>query len=97
MAVKPIPDGYNTVIPYLVATDVAKLMEFVKRVFGAVENERMVMPDRTIMHAEIKIGNSVIMIGTAPPGAAQMPCMLYVFTENVDVTYKRALGREQLR
>ncbi len=67
MSVKPIPDNYPTVMPYLIVKGASAALEFYKSVFGAVEMMRMAGPDGTVMHAEIKIGNSVIMLGEENP------------------------------
>ena len=63
MAVKPIPDGYHTVTPYMIVKGAAKALEFYKQAFGATEVMRMAGPGGTIGHAEIKIGDSPIMLG----------------------------------
>jgi len=68
MAVKPIPEGYHTVTPYLVVEGAAKLIDFLKQAFDATEVFRMAGPNDTVGHAEIKIGNSMIMLADA--GAA---------------------------
>ncbi len=61
MAVKPIPDNYHTVTPYLVVPGVARLIEFLKHAFGATETmPPLARPDGTVMHAQLKIGDSVI-------------------------------------
>lgn len=91
MSVKPIPDKYNTVTPYLVVTNVPKLITFLKQVFGAVETELITTPEGTILHAEVRIGNSTIMMGSAPERIDSPHSMLYVYTKNTDETYKRAL------
>jgi PhnB protein len=62
MATKSIPDGYHTVTPYLIVKGAAAAIEFYKRVFGATELMRMPSPDGRIGHAEIKIGDSTIML-----------------------------------
>lgn len=93
MTVKPIPEGYHTVTPYLVVPGVAKLIDFLKQAFGAEEKERHARPDGGIMHAEVKIGNSIVMMGE-PQGefkSMPMPSMLYVYVNDVDDAYKRAL------
>ena len=63
--VKPIPKGYHTVTPYILVQDAAKLIDFVKKAFDAKETERYLMPDGTIGHAEVRIGDSVIMVSDA--------------------------------
>ena len=74
MAVKPIPDGYQAVIPYLVVQGAEALIEFMTRAFGAVELLRMKMPDGSIGHCEVRIRDSVVMIGEAgePCGSAPL-------------------------
>ena len=93
MSVKPIPDGYHNVTPYLVVNGVAKLIEFLKQVFDAKEIEHMQGPDGRIQHAEVRIGDSIIMFGEPLPTGEwkPMPSMLYVYVLDTDATYKRAL------
>ncbi|MGH7391952.1 MAG: VOC family protein [Candidatus Rokuibacteriota bacterium] len=91
MAVKKIPDGYHTVTPYLVVHGAAKVLDFAKQAFGAKEVERMARPDGTIMHAEMKIGDSIVMMGEASSEHAPMPAMLHVYVDDADAIYKRAL------
>src|SRR5712672_3216981 len=69
-AVKPIPEGYHTVTPYLIIKGAAAAIEFYKKAFGAIEKFRFPMPDGTIAHAEIMIGDSHIMLGDEPQGPA---------------------------
>ncbi len=94
MTVNPVPEGYTTVTPYLAVSDVAKLIEFLKRTFGAEETERLVRPDGTIYHAEVRIGDSMVMMGE-PAGdaeeAPETPGTLYVYVEDADAAYERAL------
>jgi PhnB protein len=61
-SVKPIPDGYHTVTPYILVQGADKLIDFVKKAFDAKETERYLMPDGTIDHAEVRLGDSVIMV-----------------------------------
>ena len=92
MAVKPVPDGYHTVTPYLTVPGVAKLIEFVQRAFDAVEvHECMKRPDGTIMHAEVKIGDSMVMMGE-PMGCPPSPAALYLYVPDTDAIYRRALA-----
>ncbi len=91
MAVKPIPEGSHTVTPYLIVEDAARVIEFAKQTFGANETERMTEPGGRIMHAEIRVGDSLIMLGE-PMGKFQpMPTMLYVYVPDTDATYRKAL------
>ncbi|MDA4128945.1 MAG: VOC family protein [Thaumarchaeota archaeon] len=89
--VKPIPDGYHTLTPYLVVEDVPKLIDFLKKAFGAKELERTTRPDGTVRHAELRIGDSVVMMAEARGESKPMPCMLYVYTEDTNATYERAI------
>ncbi len=92
MAVKPIPEGLHTVTPYLVVSGVARLIDFLKQAFDATEMHRSTRPDGTVMHAQVKIGDSPIMMGEVwgefPPKAAS----LYLYVPDTDVVYKRALA-----
>ena len=99
MAVKPIPLGYHTVTPYLSVQGADKLLEFVKQAFDAKEVERMTMPDGKIAHAEVKIGDSMVMLGEASAEWKPVQCMLYLYVEDADATYKSALraGATSLR
>jgi len=99
MAVKAIPDGYYSLTPYLVITGAAKALEFYKQAFGAVEVFRMDGPDGRVHHAEIKVGDSHIMLADEYPemgargprtiGGSPVSLMLYV--EDVDATVGRAV------
>ena len=89
--VKPVPERYHSVTPYLVVQGVPKLLEFLKQTFNSTELERVPRPDGTISHAEVRIGDSVVMMGEANAQSKAMPTMLYVYVEDVDSVYKRAL------
>jgi PhnB protein len=99
MSVKPIPDGYHTVTPYLTIAGVAAVIEFVKEAFGATERGRMARPDGTVMHAEVQIGDSVVMLGEATSEWRPMPSNLHLYMPDVDAVYERALqaGATSLR
>ena len=98
MGVKAIPDGYYSLTPYLVMHAAADAIEFYKKAFGAVEQMRMPGPGGKVMHAELKIGNSVLMLSDESPdrgylspktiGGSGSSIMFY--TEDVDATFKRA-------
>ncbi len=92
MAVQPIPEGYHTVTPFIVAEGTAKLIDFIKQAFGAEEIERLAAPDGTVMHAEIRIGDSILMLGESQGEWKPMPAALYVYVTDADATYARALG-----
>jgi len=91
MPVKPIPEGYHSVTPYLVVEGVAALIDFLKQAFDAHEIERMARPDGTIQHAEVRIGDSVVMMGETPAETESMPTTLYLYVSDTDATYARAL------
>lgn len=100
MAVKPIPDGYHTVTPYLAVKDGAETIEFYKRALGATEIYRMDAPGGKIGHAEIRIGNSMIMLADEMPdmgfkspktlGGTPVSIMLYV--EDADSLFQKAVA-----
>jgi uncharacterized glyoxalase superfamily protein PhnB len=91
MAVKPIPEGYHTVTPYLIVGGAAKLIDFMKAGLGAQERGRMAGPDGRIMHAEVAIGDSVIMLSDAGPENPPMTAMLHLYVEDADAVYRQAL------
>jgi PhnB protein len=89
--VKAIPEGYHTVTPYLVVSDAAKQIDFLKKAFGAKELHRSLGPDGKVAHAEVRIGDSAVMIGGARPGQAPVPSMLYMYFADADAVYKSAI------
>jgi uncharacterized glyoxalase superfamily protein PhnB len=91
MAVKSIPDGYHTVTPYLIVEGAQKLIDFLKQGFGAKETFSMPGPDGKIGHAEVKIGNSMVMLADANPRWKATKTMLYLYVEDVDAVYKQAV------
>lgn len=91
MAVKPIPDGYHTITPYLVVQGAAKLIEFLEQAFGAKVRSRSARPDGTIMNAELRIGDSMIMMGESQGEHKPRPSSIYLYVEDADVVYQRAL------
>ena len=92
MSVKPIPDGFHTVTPYLVVEEVSAQMEFMTKAFGAVEKEKIEGPGGAIMHAEVKIGDSHIMLGQARDEYKPMPTCLYLYVEDMEALYKSSLA-----
>jgi PhnB protein len=100
MAVKPIPDGYHSVTPYLIVRGAAEALEFYQRALGATELMRIPMPGGKIGHAEIRIGDSIIMLADEAPewdakspqalGGTPVGIMLYV--ENVDTLFAQAIA-----
>jgi PhnB protein len=93
MSIKPIPENYPRVSPYLIVKDCSKTIEFLKYVFDAVEREKMEMPDGTINHAEVTIGDSVIMMGKATENHQPQNVMLYIYVKDTDAVYERAIEK----
>ena len=92
MAVNAKPAGYHSLTPYLVVEGAARLIEFLAEVFDAQEKERLAAPGNLIGHAELRIGDSVLMLGDARGPHTPMPAMLYVYVDDVDATFQRALA-----
>jgi PhnB protein len=92
MAVQPLPDGYHTVTPYMVVQGATTLIEFLKQAFGAQEvHTPLLRPDGTIMHAEVRIGDAIVMMGEAMGTFTPMPSALYMYVHDTDAVYHRAL------
>lgn len=95
---KPIPDGYHTATPYLIVEDASKAIEFYKKAFGAKELMRLDMPGGRVAHAEIKIGNSPIMLGEScgegksPETLGGSPVSIMLYVENVDSSFPKAIA-----
>src|SRR5438876_476864 len=100
MAVKPIPDGYHSVTPYLIVQDAAKALDFYKKAFGATEVCRMPGPGGKIMHAEVKIGDSPVMLADefpemdarGPQALGGTPVGLMIYVEDVDARFAKAVA-----
>jgi uncharacterized glyoxalase superfamily protein PhnB len=93
MTVKPIPDGHHTVTPYLVVRGAAKTIEFLQKAFGAeTAFEPMKRPDGLIMHAELKVGDSMVMIGDAHDRAQPTQSVLHLYVPNADAVCQRAIA-----
>lgn len=90
MSKNQTPEGYHTVTPYLAVAGAAELIEFMKQAFQAREKERIDRPDGTVGHAEVIIGDSVIMLGE-PKECGAMPGALYLYVPDVDAVYRCAL------
>ena len=96
---KPIPDGYRTLTPYLAVEDAAKAIEFYKQAFGATELMRMDAPGGKIGHAELKIGDSLVMISDPFPQSTVRPpaevggstASIFMYVEDVDAAVKQAV------
>ncbi len=98
MSVQRIPKGYHSVTPLLAVKGAARLIDFLKAAFGAEELYRFPAADGSVIHAELKIGDSVLMLGEAMKDCAPMPSSLYLYVPDADATYKAAMdaGAESL-
>jgi PhnB protein len=98
--VKPIPEGYQAITPFLTAHDAAKAIDFYKEAFGAEERYRMTLPDgKSVAHAELKIGDSVFMLSDEMPGQSCEPSAVsescvgfYLYVNDVDDVFERAVA-----
>lgn len=100
MAVKPIPEGYHTATPYLIIRGAAEAIEFYQKAFGATELFRFPAPDGKIGHAEIKIGDSPIMLADefpemgykGPQTLGGSPVSIMIYVDDVDTVFDRAIA-----
>lgn len=98
--IRPIPEGYHTATPYLIISGAAQALEFYKKAFGATEIMRMPGPDGKIGHAEIRIGDSPIMLADespamgarSPQSLGGSPVTLHLYVEDVDATFAQAVA-----
>ena len=91
MTATPIRDGFTTVTPYLLVEGVDRLLTFLPEAFGAEVLARETRPDGSIMHAEVRIGDSMLMMGEAGGGFGPMPASIYLYVTDCDAVYKQAL------
>src|SRR5260370_1108648 len=96
--VRPIPEGYHSITPALTCRDAARAIDFYKEALGAKEIMRMAGPGGKVMHAELQIGDSRFMIGDEFPGMSAAPnpsalhsSSLFVYTQDVDTAFNRAV------
>ena len=104
---KPIPEGYPRVTPYLIVDGASAAIEFYREVLGATERMRMPAPDDKVGHAELQIGESLVMLADEAPGMDSLgpksvggtPVMLHVYVEDADSVFERAVqaGAKALR
>jgi PhnB protein len=98
--VKPVPDGYHSLTPYLIVNDAARAIEFYEEAFGATEIMRLDAPDGKVGHAELKIGDSIIMLSDEceetgqrnPQALGGTPVGLMLYVEDVDTVVGRAVS-----
>jgi PhnB protein len=99
MATKPIPEGYHTLTPYLAVDDAAQAIDFYKRAFGAKERVRMDAPGNKVGHAELEIGDALLMLSDPFPQASTRPpgelggtsVSVFMYVEDVDAVVKQAV------
>ncbi|MGE3491617.1 MAG: VOC family protein [Vicinamibacterales bacterium] len=99
MAVKAVPDGYHTLTPYLVCQGAADAIKFYEQAFGATETARMPGPGGSVMHAELRIGTSMLMLSDENPERGALspktvggsPVSVFIYTEDVDALFARAV------
>lgn len=100
MSAKPIPAGHRTVTPYLSIKNGVAALEFYKKAFGAVEVSKLILPDGRLGHAEIRLGDSMVMLadefpefgGKAPTTLGGTPVCIHLYVEDVDGFFKKALA-----
>jgi PhnB protein len=88
---KKVPEGYQRIMPYLLIQDVEGLIRFMQDIFGAEEKLRHVDDDGRIRHAEITLGDSTVMIGGATEEWTAMPASLFIYVDDVDSAFKKAI------
>ena len=100
MKAKPIPDGHHTVTPYLAIKNGIKALEFYKKAFDASEIQKLILPDGRLGHAEIQLGDSIIMLsdefpeygGKSPQTLGGTPVNIHLYVEDVDAFFKNAVA-----
>ena len=92
MSVKPIPDGFHAVTPYLFTQDAARLIEFLEAAFNGELTARETRPDGAIMHATMRVGDSMLMLADAMSPFGPMPASIYLYVRDSDAVYNSALN-----
>lgn len=92
MAVDPVPKGFHTVTPFLSLSGVAQLIDFLKEAFDAKEMHRSMRPDGTVMHAQVRIGDSPVMMGEIWGDFKAKPAAMYLYVPDTDELYRRAIA-----
>jgi len=87
-----IPEGYQSVMPYLIIENAAAFLDFTKKVFGAEEKHKAMRDEKLIMHGEISIGGSVIMFADATEQFKQQPASFFIYVDDCDTVYQKALA-----
>jgi PhnB protein len=92
MAVQPIPDGYRSVTPYLIVDGADLLLRFIEQAFSGQERSRMQDEDGGVVHAEVQIGDSVVMLSDANERWPATPGVLHLYVEDCDTTFQKAVA-----
>jgi PhnB protein len=98
--VKAVPEGFHTLTPHLTARDAARAIEFYQKAFGAELLHKALTPDGRVMHAVLKVGDSLLMLndefpefgGASSPSTGGSPVTLHLYLENVDAAFERAVS-----
>lgn len=91
MTVKPVPDGFHTVTPYLLSPDVPVLIDFLTRAFGAEERFLTQWPDGSVQHAQVTLGDSVLMMGEPKGPFSPLPASNYLYVDDADTVFNKAV------
>jgi PhnB protein len=92
MATQPIRDGFRAITPYFFAEGAVRLIEFIRAAFGGEVTYRKERPDGSIMHAEMRLGDSMLMLSEAGAPFGRMPTSIYLYVTDSDTVYQRALN-----
>jgi PhnB protein len=92
MSVNYIPENCHAITPYLVVPDAGKFIEFAKQAFGGIASEQITRPDGSVLHAQVRIADSLLMVGQPPPLMKPYPTVLYLYVPDCDATYQQALA-----
>jgi PhnB protein len=92
MTVKPVPEGYHTVTPWIISRDTAGVIDYMTQAFGAEELARVVGEDGAIGHAEVRVGDSIVMLFDARPHWPPTPAFLRLYVDDADETHRRAVA-----
>ncbi|MFO0837843.1 MAG: VOC family protein [Phycisphaerae bacterium] len=87
-----VPAGYHTLTPYVLTANAAALIDFLIKAFDGVERVRMARPDGSMQHAQVAIGDSVVMLGEPKPPFVPTPASVYVYVGDADAVFQRAIG-----
>jgi len=92
MKVNPIPEGCHSITPCLLVSDAGRLVDFLKRAFDGIEHSKFLRPDGTVLHAQVRIGDSLVMIGEPQGDWKPQTSMLYHYVADVDAIYQQAVA-----